>query len=73
MKGYILLFFIISLLFPVQAMAYIDPGSGSAIMSAIIGFLVAVLLAVKTYWYKLKTIFTRKSSSENKGNADLNE
>lgn len=39
------------------AMAYIDPGSGSAIMSAIIGFFVAVGLAVKTYWYKLKSLF----------------
>ena len=28
------------------AMAYIDPGSGSAIMSAIIGFFVAIGLAV---------------------------
>ena len=41
------------------AMAYIDPGSGSAIMSAIIGFFVAISLAIKTYWYKIKeTIFT---------------
>lgn len=38
--------------------AYIDPGSGSAIMSAIIGFFVAVGLAVKTYWYKIKGFFT---------------
>ena len=45
------------------AMAYIDPGSGSAIMSAIIGFFVAVGLAVKTYWYKLKSIFTGKQKS----------
>lgn len=73
MKTYILLFFIISLLFPVQAMAYIDPGSGSAIMSAIIGFFVAVVLVVKIYWYKLKAIFARKSSPENKQNADPNE
>ncbi len=58
---------------PSPAMAYIDPGSGSAIMSAIIGFLVAVALAVKTYWYKLKAIFTRKSSSENKENSHPNE
>ncbi len=39
------------------AHAYIDPGSGSAIMSAIIGFFVAVSLAVKTYWYKIKSLF----------------
>jgi len=39
------------------AMAYIDPGSGSAIMSAIIGLFVAIGIAVKTYWYKLKSLF----------------
>jgi len=41
-------------------MAYIDPGSGSAIMSAIIGFFVATGLVIKTYWYKIKSFFTRK-------------
>ncbi len=41
-------------------MAYIDPGSGSAIMSAIIGFFVASGLVIKTYWYKIKSIFTGK-------------
>lgn len=46
------------------AMAYIDPGSGSAIMSAIIGLFVAVGLAIKTYWYKLKSIFTGKKNSQ---------
>lgn len=40
------------------AYAYIDPGSGSAIMGAIIGFFVAIGLALKTYWYKLKAMFT---------------
>lgn len=36
--------------------AYIDPGSGSAIMSAVIGFFLAVSIAIKTYWYKLKSM-----------------
>jgi len=48
----------------VPAHAYIDPGSGSAIMSAIIGFLVAAGLAVKTYWYKLKSLFKGKKKNE---------
>ena len=43
------------------AAAYIDPGSGSAIMSLIIGFFVALGLTVKTYWYKLKALFTRQA------------
>ena len=50
--------------FSVPAMAYIDPGSGSAIMSAIIGFFVAVSLAIKTYWYKLKSLFMKKKDVE---------
>lgn len=45
-------------------MAYIDPGSGSAIMSAIIGFFVAIGLVVKTYWYKLKSLFTGKKRDQ---------
>jgi hypothetical protein len=46
------------------AMAYIDPGSGSAIMSAIIGFFLAVSIAIKTYWYKLKAVFTKSKPTE---------
>jgi len=58
--------FIILASVSLPAMAYIDPGSGSAIMSAIIGFFVAAGLVIKTYWYKLKSLFTgRKSSQEN--------
>jgi hypothetical protein len=46
------------------AMAYIDPGSGSAIMSAVIGVFVAVGLAIKTYWYKLKSLFAGKKDAK---------
>ena len=42
------------------AMAYIDPGSGSAIISAVIGFFVAIGLAIKTYWYKIKSFFSKE-------------
>ena len=48
------------------AVAYIDPGSGSAIMSLIIGFFVALGLTVKTYWYKLKALFIRQARSASK-------
>ena len=53
---------VLILVLPGQAHAYIDPGSGSAIMSAIIGVFVAIGLTIKTYWYKIKSIFTGKSS-----------
>ena len=46
------------------AHAYIDPGSGSAIMSAIVGLFVAIGLAVKTYWYKIKSLFTGANKTQ---------
>ena len=48
-------------LVPLPALAYIDPASGSAIVSAVIGFFVAIALAIKTYWYKLKSFLFRQS------------
>ena len=45
------------LLFSTTAHAYIDPGSGSAILAGIIGFFAALFLALKTYWYKLRSFF----------------
>ena len=52
------------------AFAYIDPGSGSAIMSLIIGLFVALGLMVKTYWYKLKALFTRQTRSAGNPNPE---
>lgn len=39
-------------------MAYLDPGSGSAIMSAILGAIAAIAFTIKTFWYKIKSIFS---------------
>ena len=32
-------------------------------MSVIIGFFVAISLGVKTYWYKIKSVLTRKKTT----------
>lgn len=55
---------IILLTFSAPSMAYIDPGSGSAIMSAIVGFFAAVTMLVKTYWYKLKSLFSSRENEQ---------
>ena len=47
-------------------MAYIDPGSGSALMSAIFGGFVAFFLVIKTYWYKFKALITGKKTNTGK-------
>ena len=41
------------LLIASPAQAYLDPGTGSMLLSAIIGVAAAVALAVKMFWYRL--------------------
>lgn len=45
--------------------AYLDPGTGSMIISAIVGVLATIVLGVKTFWYKITAIFrpAKKQSS----------
>ena len=45
--NFIYLFFTIS-----SAHAYLDPGTGSIIVQALIGFLAAVAVTLKLYWHK---------------------
>ncbi len=40
-----------------SAQAYLDPGTGSLILSAIIGLLATIGLAIKTFWYRIKALF----------------
>ncbi len=39
------------------SLAYLDPGTGSMIISAIVGILATIALGVKTFWYKIVRIF----------------
>tara|TARA_B100001057_G_scaffold313494_1_gene313645 strand:+ start:177 stop:401 length:225 start_codon:yes stop_codon:yes gene_type:complete len=44
-----------------SAHAYLDPGTGSIIVQAILGLLAAIAVALKLYWHKfLKLIGIRK-------------
>jgi hypothetical protein len=47
------------LLLAPSAHAYLDPSTGSLILSAIVGLLATVGLAIKTWWYKIKALFRR--------------
>lgn len=42
------------------AYAYLDPGTGSMLVSAVIGVAAAVALAVKMFWYRLVGLFRGK-------------
>lgn len=51
---------VILLLIPVSAFAYLDPTTGSMLISAIVGLFASLVLAIKTYWYRIKTFLKRK-------------
>jgi hypothetical protein len=69
MKIKMILALMLFVLWTQPAFAYLDPGSGSAIMSVIIGFFVAIGVLIKTFWYKIKSFFgiskTKKSIDRN--------
>jgi hypothetical protein len=47
-----------------SAQAYIDPGSGSFIFQVLIGGLLAGAVAVKHFWKRITSFFSRRSSRE---------
>ena len=53
--------------FASPAYAYLDPSTGSMIISAVLGVLATAGLALKTYWYKLKSVFRRGDARRNVG------
>lgn len=40
--------------------AYLDPATGTLIISAVVGFFAAAALLVKNFWYKIKGVFGGK-------------
>ncbi len=47
-----------------NAYAYIDPGSGSIILQALLGALAAAGATVSIYWNKIKNLFKRNKKLE---------
>ena len=43
---------------------YLDPGSGSIIIQAVIGALVGVGITLRIYWWKIKEKLFSKTSKE---------
>ncbi len=55
---------LILLLVSPGAFAYLDPSTGSMVVSAIVGILASIALALKTYWYRIKAFFRRDSKKD---------
>ena len=56
-----------------QAHAYIDPGSGSLIMTAIMGFIAAIGFTFRKYFYKLRSLSKKKDTAESNNCPESNE
>jgi len=61
---YLNLFLLIYASIQAPAYAYIDPGTGTIILQALIGGIVAGGAAVSLYWRKLKSFFSKKKKDE---------
>lgn len=64
MKNSLLLCLI--LIYSTNVYAYIDPGSGSALITAILGFFAAIIYSFKKFFYNLKNKFKSESKSNSK-------
>ncbi len=67
-KVKILTYLSILIIVPSKAFAYLDPGTGSIILQAILGFIAASVATISIYWTKFKTIihkiFNRKKNEK---------
>jgi len=60
----LVLAFTLSLFWSQNAYAYLDPGSASIVLQAVVGALIGVGITVKIYWYKIKEKLSRFKSKE---------
>ena len=58
----------LSLVYPGEAHAYVDPGSGSVIVTTILGLFAAVGYTIRKYYYRIRRFF--KKSEKNKDESD---
>lgn len=49
-----------------EIFAYLDPGTGSIIIQAVIGAVVGIGVAVKAYWLKISSLFGGRTKPETK-------
>ena len=58
-KKIILLTILFKTIFITSAHAYLDPGSGSIILQAILGFIAATIASISIYWTKFKSLISK--------------
>jgi hypothetical protein len=54
---------VILISFSTTAAAYLDPGTGSMILQGLIASIAVAGFTIKTYWYKLRSLFGKTQPS----------
>ena len=49
----VILTMLVGMLVPLDAFAYLDPGTGSALLQGIIGGVAAIEVVLKLYWHRI--------------------
>ena len=57
MKKTFIFLITLNIFYTQPAFAYLDPGTGSALISMIIGLFVSIGVIIKTFWYRIKSFF----------------
>ena len=62
---------IVLLLLPARdAYAYLDPGTGSFLLQAVIAVVMGALLTLKLYWHRLKSFFSSAGERDRGDDSD---
>ena len=54
----------------VPAHAYIDPGTGSALIQGLIAAVAMAGIMLKLYWHRIRGLFGRKTDRDSKSSSD---
>ena len=66
-KSYLIYLVVIAFMsFTTSSQAYLDPGTGSIIIQAILGFIAAAGATITVYWKKFKEFFQKIFKSKKK-------
>ena len=52
-------FFVLIILYPSTSYAYLDPGTGSILLQAILGAIAAGFMTINIWWQKFKKFFSK--------------
>jgi hypothetical protein len=59
-----------AVLVPTSAQAYIDPGTGSYLIQAVVAAIAGGAMAIKVYWHNVKAYFSGGAADTKDGNGD---